>query len=237
MFPPGFSRLLTRPRVTGLAAITNTMGTVLVAFWATTAAGPAPIKIASTFCSTRSVTICGYRSLLPSALRHSNGTFRSGADARTASMNRLEGGDRDAASMLKLVTMPTLRMFPSADPAGWASTSRAEASNHRRVERCGRTVCMAAPPGQSERVLARLRQDFQKLLLFLTASLFFANHVRATLDGEHCGLPPNRECAISSTTMHLIPTVASCPTAASPCGLSPKPSISLSTSFETVNGW
>src|SRR5213595_2696236 len=71
MFPPGRLRLATSPISTGSLGKIMTMGMLLVAFFAASAADPAGATITSTLRRTNSAARSGSRSTFPSAHRYS----------------------------------------------------------------------------------------------------------------------------------------------------------------------
>jgi hypothetical protein len=74
-FPPGRARLATSPVSTGLTAAAITMGIVVVACFAASAAWVAGAKIKSTFSRTNSAASSGSRSAGPPVVRNSIGKF------------------------------------------------------------------------------------------------------------------------------------------------------------------
>ena len=75
MFPPGRLRLATSPVSTGSLGKIMTIGMLLVAFFAASAADPAGATITSTLRRTRSAASSGNRSTFPSAHRYSMTRF------------------------------------------------------------------------------------------------------------------------------------------------------------------
>ena len=75
MFPPGRGRLSTRPAAIGSVTSIKTIGIVLVAFLAATAAGVLGAMIKSTLRRTSSSAKAESRSSLPSAYRYSKTMF------------------------------------------------------------------------------------------------------------------------------------------------------------------
>jgi hypothetical protein len=75
MFPPGRARLVTIPVSSGLPTMAMTMGIVVVACFATRAAGVPWVTMMSTLRRISSAASAGSRSYLPSAHRNSSVVF------------------------------------------------------------------------------------------------------------------------------------------------------------------
>ncbi len=143
-FPPGRAKLATSPVPTGSVTCTMTIGTVLVARFATRAAGKPTATITSTLRPTNSAASSGSGSILPSAYRCSKAMFcpsiqpSSRSPCRNASRTGVgeEGGGGEAGDK-----RPILATFPAccaSAASGAARTARTMRPTSRKTRKCPR---------------------------------------------------------------------------------------------------
>src|SRR5262245_15677653 len=146
-FPPGRARLATRPTRTGSSSAVMTIGIVVVAFLAASAAGLLPAKITSTFRRTNSDAKLGNRSTLPSAQRSSTWRFCPSTQPRSRMPFQKASRLCRPPSRVAIPRIPTRGPFASGCAfAASGATSEPRVSQHRNVR--GSLLDHLIPPQQ-----------------------------------------------------------------------------------------